>query len=155
MNNATLTTKVNQLQQFTMQKDVVNARVSQSPVAWHISHSLLVFNGVITQMQASTQADYKPTTSFKKFIVLLFGKFPRGKAKSPKAVNPTGNVTTADLDSQHDKAIEKIKAFENLQPNQFFNHPLFGHLNKATAAKFLTIHTNHHLAIIKDMVASK
>jgi hypothetical protein len=156
MNAQQLQKAAETIYKFAPQCNQENVAVSNSNVGWHVAHSLLVFNGVINLMQASQAGEYKPKASIIKFYVMLLGKIPRGKGKSPNTVIPNNEqLNNEGLRILFLKATAKLTEFENLQTNQFFNHPYFGHLNKATAAKFLTIHTNHHLAIIKDIIASK
>lgn len=40
----------------------------------------------------------------------------------------------------------------SLDENQFFTHTLFKQLNKKQTLKFLGLHTNHHLKIVKDIL---
>jgi hypothetical protein len=144
---------VNTLSTYIDKKEVVNETISKAPVGWHLQHTFLAIDRIISQMQLSNSAEYKPSFSFAKMIVFAMGKIPRGRGKSPKAVNPTEVITTETIKSSIAKATQKINQLSSLQPNQFFNHPYFGKLKTAPAIKFLTIHTNHHLNIVNDILA--
>ena len=126
--------------------------ISAANVGWHIDHSLLVFVRIITAMETSDPALYKSSFNLKKLLVYTFNKIPRGKAKAPKIVQPTGDITTDKLLANVDAAFKKIKALNNLQRHHHFDHPYFGKLNLKETNKFLAIHTNHHLKIINDIM---
>ena len=79
-------------------------------------------------------------------------KFPRGVAKAPKQVRPAEEFNEANTIHAFEAIIPRLAILENLAPNQFFLHPFFGKLNKKAAIKMLTIHTAHHILIIKDII---
>ena len=126
--------------------------ISAANVGWHIDHSLLVFVRIITAMETSDPALYKSSFNLKKLLVYTLNKIPRGRAKAPKIVQPTGDITPDKLLANVDAAFKKIKALNNLQRHHHFDHPYFGKLNLKETHKFLAIHTNHHLKIINDIM---
>jgi len=131
---------------------VSNSKVSKSNVAWHIDHSLKVINNVSTALHSSNPATYKNNFSFLGKTLFLFGFFPRGKAKAPKHVEPPEVVLKEALTLQLELAKTNINTIANLDKNAYFKHPLFGHVNTSRIYRFLTIHTNHHLKIIEDIL---
>jgi hypothetical protein len=143
---------INQLQQHTANAHITNSQVSHSSVSWHIHHCILVISGITNTLAASNPNDYAPKFSILKFMVLNFGKIPRGKGKSPEQVKPKAELTAEQLNEQIIKTLEKIKNLEALPANAHFKHPLFGSLNKQAAIRFLYVHTRHHLKIIEDIV---
>ena len=126
--------------------------ISSGSVGWHIEHSLLVFNAVINALSKSNPSDYKKTFDIRRSFVLTFGKIPRGKAKAPAAVQPTLNFNTETLKQHIAHSKEKVKTIENLRPDQYFNHPFLGDFKTKLALRFLSIHTNHHLRIIGEIL---
>ena len=126
--------------------------VSAANVGWHIDHCLLVFVRIITAMESSDPALYKSSFNIKKMLVYTLNKIPRGKAKAPKIVQPTGDIVPKKLMENIDAATVKIKALTNLQKHHHFDHPYFGKLHLKETNKFLAIHTNHHLKIINDIM---
>ena len=129
--------------------------VSTANVGWHIEHSLMVFIIIITAVENSDPAIYKSTFNMNKLLVYTLNKIPRGRAQAPKIVQPLGEVIPENLIPQVEKAFLKIRSLANLQKNHHFDHPYFGKLNLSETIKFLTIHTNHHLKIINDILKLK
>ncbi len=128
-----------------------NANVSSSSIGWHIAHSLLVIIKIGQALKNSEEKDYNPTFSKQKLFVFLFGKFPRGKAKAPEAVKPI-QFYEDDINQLYEEALMASNVIKQANKNQFFNHPMFGHLNKKSTIRFLQIHSNHHISIINDIL---
>ncbi len=141
-----------ELESFVPYAEKINPSVSEANVGWHIDHSLLVINQIVKAMDMSDPEAYQYHFNFKRWIAFTLKKFPRGVAKAPKQVRPV-EVFDADKISETIKHTNNsLAVFTTLQPNQFFVHPFFGKLNQKAALKMLTIHTAHHLAIIKDII---
>ena len=132
--------------------DHMNTEVSQASVAWHLDHILLVINGIYERMHSSNVMDYERTFSFSRSLVFTTNQIPRGRAESPKSVWPKENISLDSIRNHIKLAQETISKFSSLEENAFFEHPYFGKLNRKQAKKFLKIHTNHHLKIIKDIL---
>jgi hypothetical protein len=143
---------IKELQSKIQQMELSNPAVSASPVGWHIAHTLLANNRIITGLGKSNAADYKGKFSFKKMVVFATGKIPRGRARAPDAVMPANDFTATTLQQHVDTALQKIKELDGLQPNNFIEHPVFGNLNLKNTRRFLEIHARHHLSIIDDII---
>lgn len=129
-----------------------NLKVSKSTVGWQLDHCLKVINNVSTALETSDSELYKNNFSVLGKLFLALGYFPRGKGKAPKHVIPPEVILKADLISQLESARSNVKNIANLDTNAFFKHPLFGDINTKRVYRFLEVHTNHHLKIIKDML---
>ena len=81
--------------------------ISAANVGWHIDHSLLVFVRIITAMETSDPALYKSSFNLKKLLVYTLNKIPRGRAKAPKIVQPTGDIIPDKLMTNVDAAFKK------------------------------------------------
>jgi hypothetical protein len=90
--------------------------------------------------------------SIKAFLVLLLNSFPRGKAKAPSFTLPSEELNPASILKSIQAARTSIEALAKAGKNQYFTHPIFGDLNSGQTFKFLGVHTNHHLKIIKDIM---
>jgi hypothetical protein len=143
---------INELESYLSLKDKRKASVSTSDVAWQIDHSLKVINLVSETLLKSNPNEYK--SNFNKWRLLFFsvGYFPRGKVRAPKYVSPTGIITTENLSSQIQRAHQNIEILNCANKHAHFKHFIFGVLDKKQTIRFLQIHTNHHLKIIRDIL---
>lgn len=149
-----LNDKIDELESLIEHAGKSNTAISKGGVAWHIDHSLKVINGIVKTLQTSNPDDYKWSFNATKTLVMTTGVIPRGKAKAPKYVRVAEGteITEEDLKKQLAEVKTEINAIENLPKNAHFKHPIFGLVNLADSKKFLVIHTNHHLKIIKDII---
>ncbi len=126
--------------------------ISMGSVGWHCEHSLRVIISVLESLEKANPKEYQWAFNWKRTFILFKGKIPRGKAKSPKYVLPLGEITYQKLEKLLAETKTRISQFDELPPNAFFKHPFFGFLNKKATARFLYIHTKHHLDIVKDIL---
>ncbi len=132
--------------------DVTNENISKASIGWHLEHSLLIINGSLKGLTMTNPEDYKPKFSIKKFVFLNFGMIPRGKIKSPKQFIPLEIPTKESIEKLLNLAKERLVAVKNLPAKSYIKHPFLGDLDKKTTLKFLSLHTNHHLKIIDDIL---
>ncbi|XCF06797.1 DinB family protein [Tamlana crocina] len=127
-------------------------KVSKSNIGWHLSHVLMVINGVCGILAKTKPENYKRDFNIKRTIIFPLGYMPRGMGKAPKVVVPTKAITAEDLEEQLNFARKQVKATKELPEKAYFIHHIFGMLNKKQTLHFLTIHTNHHLKIVRDIL---
>ncbi len=151
MNLIKLDLAINNLESHIDNHTFTNPKVSKSNIAWHIDHSLKVINNVIVALQKSNPSTFKNNFSFLGKTFFMLGFFPRGKAKAPKQVKPPETILKEDLIKQIQLARTNIKSIPVLDKDAYFKHPLFGDINKKRIPRFLQMHTNHHLKIIRDI----
>jgi hypothetical protein len=129
-----------------------NQTISEGNVGWHIVHSCLVISSVCAAVIKSDATKFIKKFSFKAFLVLLLNSFPRGKAKAPSFTMPSEELSPASILKSIQAARTSLELLANASKNQYFTHPIFGDLNTGQTFKFLGVHTNHHLKIIKDIL---
>lgn len=139
------------LEKKTIHSSNQNSTISSVNVAWHIDHSLKVINSVIATLQKS-DAKYRWDFNWKRMYFFLRKSIPRGKARAPKAVQSFEEITIKDIERQLKTARFLIQELETMDKNTNFIHPFIGRLNLKQAILFLEIHTQHHLAIIDDII---
>ncbi len=142
---------IKQLESYIPYQEQSNTNVSTSAVGWHLQHTLLTINQIVDNIKKSNPADYKWKFSFIKLIVFTTKKIPRGRAKAPNVVVPKNTITEATIREELTKSAAAVKDLEAIPANHYFQHPFFGNLKVKATIQFLAIHTNHHLAIIKDI----
>lgn len=131
---------------------VKNPLVSEANIAWHLEHSLLVINQVIFSLKHSNAKVYQPTFSIVKWLVILLGFIPKGKAKAPQAVSPKEGSDNDKIIQELALAIENVEDLKSIPENKYFEHPFFGHINTKLTPRFLAIHTHHHLKIVEAIL---
>lgn len=149
-----LAIQLREMQELSEKWEHKNPRISAESVGWHLLHNLQVINGMIAGLAASDPNKYSPKASFTKWLILLTKKIPRGKAQAPKSAVPK-HIDKVELDAALDRASLSILNLLNQMPNKFFTHPGFGDLNTRMTKRFLWIHTEHHLKIVRDMLADQ
>lgn len=150
MNN--LKPYLDELQSKISAYEKMNSATSNASVGWQIEHSLLTINGILQTVAASDPRNYKYTFKPIKILVFTTKKIPRGRAKSPDVVVPKGNLTEESLQAHLDKTYAHLNNIPQLGHDQYFAHPIFGHLKLKDTLRFLEIHTQHHIKIIDDIL---
>ncbi|WP_338762618.1 DUF1569 domain-containing protein [Bernardetia sp. ABR2-2B] len=144
--------QLTELESYIPQLEKQNSKITHSNVGWQIDHSLRVMRGICWQLEESNPNNFNSKFNLQKTFILLSGYIPRGKAKAPKSVQNEKEITTESIKEFTEKTKEQISKVEKLDKNSHFPHPYFGNLNKKEAIRFIEIHTEHHLKIIRDML---
>ena len=152
INTSTLESKLNELESYISGFEKKNLKISKATVGWQIDHSLKVINSVVNAMKNSDPNLYEDNFKFLGKVLLAFNYFPRGKAKSPKHVNPPEIILKEEIVSQLVIARVHLNEIQELDENAYFKHPLFRNINKKRVVSFLNAHTNHHLKIVKSIL---
>jgi len=143
---------LNQLEDQVNHYSKFNQAISEGNVGWHIVHSCLVISSVCNVVCKSDPTTYIKRFSFKAYLVLLLNSFPRGKTKAPSFTVPSEELSSASILKSIQASRASLELLAKAGKNQYFTHPIFGDLNTEQTFKFLAVHTNHHLKIIKDIV---
>ncbi len=129
-----------------------NSKVSNATVGWQIEHSLKTIELITTAINNSNPVAYKWKFNKIRFMIYLKDSFPRGKAKAPRTVQPSEDISIKSLQENIIRVRSKLVELNEANKNAYFSHPYFGDLNKKTSIWFLGLHTNHHLKIINDIL---
>jgi hypothetical protein len=132
--------------------DKFDTKISTSNVGWHIEHALLSLIAIASSLQHSEGKDFIWKFKFVKMIVFTTGTIPRGKAKSPNLVVPQKSINVDELAKHIQVARAKINDLNTTNKNNYFEHLYFGKLTYYETIRFIEIHTNHHLKIIRDII---
>lgn len=143
--------QINKLKVKVEISDLQNVKVSSVTIGWQIEHSLLTIYNILKIIEKPNPKVYQSSKAFAKLILFTLRWFPRGKVQSPDAVKPIVVKSKTELLELATKTENMVLSSPNFSNEHFFNHPMFGDLKLDQTINFLTIHTNHHLKIIKDI----
>jgi len=130
-------------------------KVSARAIDWHIEHSLKAAILIIDAIGQSNPADYKPKFSPTKTLILQMGRIPRGRAVSPDILNTKGPISLGKVPEMLKNLRALLLTIEEKAEKSYFDHPIFGHMKRNEALKFVAIHSKHHLKIIQDILAAQ
>ncbi|GAA4973728.1 DinB family protein [Algibacter aquimarinus] len=147
-----LKVKLNEVTSYIAVRDTINIEVSEASVAWHMDHIYLMVNQIYKALKYSDESNYKAESNKTRDYVFTSNTLPRGKVSAPESVRPAENVTITTLRMHYDEALAKVEKLPLLAENKHFNHPILGTMNRDETIKFLVIHTEHHLKIIRDIL---
>ena len=147
-----LTKQLDELESYIPRANVINEDISKADVAWHLDHTLKVINNIYDTLEASDPSLYKEDINVMRSIIFTAGIIPRGQAQSPKSVRPPEKVLTSDIQYQLGKSRKANQKYIQLPESSYFKHFGFGYLKRDKAMRFVEIHTNHHLKIIRDIL---
>ncbi len=137
---------------FIEKRNSRNVKISKADVAWHLDHSLKTINRIFERLESSNPDEYRSSLSISRTLIYAWGDFPRGVAESPNVVRPPDSISTDSLYQQLETARKNIQKLEELPANAHFKHPNFKELNRNQSQRFLEIHTQHHIKIIRDIL---
>ena len=153
--NSNLKVKLNEVASYIPVRDTKNLEVSEAAVAWHMDHIYLMVNQLHKALKYSDESNYKEESNKTRDYVFTSNSLPRGKVTAPESVRPAENLTINTLRMHYDEALAKVEKLPMLAEKKHFNHPILGTMNRDETIMFLTIHTEHHLKIILDILKGK
>ncbi len=145
---------LDEIEQYFPHLDQRNPNVSAWCVREQLHHTLLSADGIARSVVESTAGARRPSLSPIKWIVLTTGRIPRGRAQAPKRVRPSASVSREALEQLLVHARESLASAEAADPAAWYEHFVFGVMRRNAAVKLIHVHTRHHLAIVKDILAS-
>lgn len=146
---------MDEIEQYFPYLDRRNANVSAWCVREQLHHVLLSVTGIARLVVQSTAGARRPSLSPIKWIVLTTGKIPRGRGQAPKRVWPSASVSREDLEQLLVQARESLAAAEAADRRAWYEHFVFGVMRRNAAVRLIHVHTRHHLAIVKDILANE
>lgn len=153
--NSNLKVKLNEVASYIALRDTINLEVSEASVAWHMDHIYLMVIQLHKALKYSDESNYKAESNMTRDYVFTSNTLPRGKVTAPEAVRPEENVTINTLQMHYAESLATVKKLPMLAEKKHFDHPILGTMNRDETINFLTIHTEHHLKIIRDILKDK
>ncbi|MEM6377377.1 MAG: hypothetical protein AAF705_04135 [Bacteroidota bacterium] len=148
-----LAKEMTDLENMLPYREYQEGSISKVSVAWHMDHSLKVINRITDSLRRSNSKDYHYFPNPLRILVFATGKITRGKGRAPEVVLPPSTIVLKDILLQLEEAGRNLKFLDSMHHQSHFRHPAFGTLNLKASKRFIDIHTNHHLEIMKDIIS--
>lgn len=129
----------------------LNDSISNETIGWHIAHSCQVINTITNAIVNSDPSKAKPKFSGLYYWIMLTNHIPRGKVKAPNIVSPKKTISKEEIIEEIENAKANLQTLASTELNKYFTHPIFGDLSVPKTLRFFTVHTHHHLKIIRDI----
>ena len=137
--------------------DCASVSVSEWCASEHIEHMAKVTAAILDRIATGKPMDGS-TISWSGRLVLLLGWIPRGKAKAPKEVRPV-RVSVDEIRTTIDQLQPRLATLDaalfgdRVTPR--VRHPYFGALTAVEGLRFIVVHNQHHLKIVRDIVRKR
>lgn len=140
-----------QIEELIKEEDALNENVSKWFVHNHLEHILRANSSILDKILEGQPTLVKKSKSFFAYVMMLTGSIPRGKGESPDFLQPK-NIGTELMLNELQSIKEKINKVDLKKGGILVEtHPYFGTLSINEWIRFMRIHTEHHLKIIKDI----
>ncbi len=139
------------------QGEAVVSNWSPAQQLHHIAKvNLVIASSLITMSQKPEEEDSDRRASITGVSVLATGYIPRGRGKSPGRLRPPADLTRDQLTSALNKsesAVGEVGVLLGLLQSRKgrIEHPHFGFMRPSQWIRFMNVHTNHHLKIVRDI----
>ncbi len=129
-------------------------RVSASAIGWHIEHVALTVDVFLKGLGRTDQGPYHPRPDPRKLLALWIGWIPRGAVQSPASVRPSAPPDEQALLEHVERTESALGHLPSIPAEAWVKHPVLGPLRRDAVARFIDVHTRHHLKIVRDIRAS-
>jgi hypothetical protein len=144
--------EIRELQQLLQSRKHLCVSVSAWSVGMHIEHAALAIVRVLDALAKSEPPAPPSRFSIPRFVVMLTGIIPRGRAKAPESTAPAESASLESLEALILVADRRLLSAQELNSESWMKHPVFGPLKRDAALRFIRIHTRHHLRIIHSIL---
>jgi len=131
-------------------------RVSKWSCHQHVDHMTKVMKVSLSNLLEGERLSHqKPKPNLKAWYVLITGSIPRGRVQAPEIVMPDTSSAETLLEElrQLEELVERLatKDKDKEFKKRTMRHPALGILGAPHWVRFLKIHNDHHLRIIREL----
>jgi len=129
-------------------------QISDWSVGMHVHHCCLSIQAIHDTLARSRPPAPRTWRTLLGRLVLWRGRFPRGRARAPKFAHPAPDLSAEQLTEQLAAAEQALSAMSGLDPGTWIRHFALGTFTRDDAIRFVGVHNDHHLAIIRDILTA-
>ena len=128
-------------------------RISLWNTEQQLEHATQVLARVLTKLTNETTEPFESPLKPIAKLMLFLGHIPRGRAQAPDYVRPhkrpPGEIL--ELIESTKQLLTEIQVGKRQLTSAGFHHGLLGYFNQKQWLRFLIVHTDHHLRIVRDI----
>ncbi|MDA0752462.1 MAG: DUF1569 domain-containing protein [Bacteroidetes bacterium] len=143
--------RLNQVAEFLPHASLRNEHISRWSIGQQAEHVIRATSAFTVQILRNRKPDgsgvQKPITA----QLLAHGMIPRGVADAPEATLPQLSTSPEELETLLLKARKRVSRLVEVHPESVANHPYLGEMDRDEIFRFMVIHLDHHLAIMREI----
>lgn len=128
--------------------------------AEEVTHVAMVYEALVRELEGGTPMRRKGNAWQRAFYRVLAKPYVLGRGRIPRAVRAPSEVRPVEVHGGRTEAMARLReavlSFEATlsraareRPRVTVTHPFFGELTLAEAARFVEVHTGHHLQLLE------
>ena len=127
--------------------------LSKWSIGQHIEHTLIAISGMILALKKEhpgTGTGSRAPNEYRD-LVMSTKSFPRGVVEAPDISRPSDSPSQQFLERLILKTRNRVGSPLDISPKSTLIHPIMDVMMRDEAIEFMTIHTAHHLVIIREI----
>jgi hypothetical protein len=144
--------QLTELDNFTNSALVGRDSISKWSVGQHIEHSLIAISGMILALRKEHPGTGSRAANLYRDTVMQSKEFPRGAIEAPAISRPSDNPSQEFLARLILKTRNRLGNPLAISEKATLIHPIMDVMYRNEALEFMTIHTEHHLKIIREIL---
>jgi len=147
-----LSHQLTELEGFAPSAFVRQASVSKWSVGQQIEHTLIAISGMILALRKEHPGTGSREPNMYRDTVMASKQFPRGQIEAPAISRPSENPSPEFLEKLLLKTRNRVGNPLEISEKATLIHPIMDVMYRDEAIEFMTIHTEHHLVIIREIL---
>ncbi|NQV72541.1 hypothetical protein HQ496_05420 [bacterium] len=148
-----LNQQLTELDGFTNMTLIRQETISKWSVGQHIEHSLIAISGMILALRKEHPGTGSRAPNVYRDSVMEAKQFPRGAIEAPAISRPSESPDQKFLQRMLIKTSNRVGNPLEISQKATLIHPIMNVMYRDEAIEFMTIHTEHHLKIIRDILS--
>jgi hypothetical protein len=149
-----LNAQLDELASFSPSSDLRDVSISNWSVGQQIEHTLIAISGMILALRKEHPGSGTREPNLYRDTVMETKTFPRGAIQAPDISLPSESPDSVFITRLINKTRSRLGNPLEIDSKSTLIHPIMDVMYRDEALEFMTIHTAHHLAIIREIVAA-
>ena len=132
--------------------NVRTAEISAWNVGQQLEHLLIAMTGIMRGLQRGQMPHEARKSNELRDYAFTKKSFPRGAVQAPAVALPSDSPDTKSLKRLVLKPRNRLAGIMDIPSESMMNHPILDWMTRDECIEFMTIHNDHHLAIIRDIL---